>query len=192
MVQTLLGYMEQGTVKIGDKNDAADAGIIMLGNINQEMMSEWNDMFSELPPFLRNNSALIDRIHGFIKGWDFPRMNEGLKMNGWALDREYFSTILHRLRDDASSRTIVDSLVDYPADADTRNTEAVKRIATAFLKLLFPNVKSINDVKVREFQRYCLTPAIKMRDIILRQMGMLDIEYKGKNLPKFSIKEYEQ
>ena len=164
----------------------------MLGNINQDMMSEWNDMCSELHAFLRNNSALIDRRHGFIKGWDFPRMNEGLKMNGWALNSEYFSTILHMLRDDASYRAIVDRLVDYPADADTRNTEAVKRIATAFLKLLFPNVKSINDVKVREFQRYCLTPAIKMRDIILRQMGMLDIEYKGKNLPKFSIKEYEQ
>lgn len=190
MVQTLLGYMEQGTVKIGDKNDAADAGIVMLGNIKQEKMDEWSNMFAELPSFLKDNSALIDRIHGFIKGWDFPRMNEGLKMNGWALNSEYFTTIMHMLRDDASYRAIVDRLVDYPADSDTRNTESVKRITTAFLKLLFPNVRNEEDVNIRDFQNYCLRPAVKMREIILRQMGMLDVEYKGKYMPKFSINDY--
>ena len=76
MVQTLLGYMEQGTVKIGDKNDVAEAGVVMLGNIDQEDMDEWKNMFAGLPSFLKNNSALIDRIHGFVKGWDIPRMNE--------------------------------------------------------------------------------------------------------------------
>ena len=187
MVQTLLGYMEQGTVKIGDKNDVAEAGIVMLGNIDQENMDEWKNMFAGLPSFLKNNSALIDRIHGFVKGWDIPRMNEGLKICGWALNSEYFTSIMHMLRDDVSYRAIVDRLVDYPADSDTRNTEAVKRIATAYLKLLFPHVRNINDIKPREFNQYCLRPAVRMREIILRQMGMLDVEYKGKEIPKFSI-----
>lgn len=187
MVQTLLGYMEQGTVKIGDKNDVAEAGIVMLGNIDQENMDEWKNMFAGLPSFLKNNSALIDRIHGFVKGWDIPRMNEGLKICGWALNSEYFTSIMHMLRDDVSYRAIVDRLVDYPADSDTRNTEAVKRIATAYLKLLFPHVRNIDDIKPREFNQYCLRPAVRMREIILRQMGMLDVEYKGKEIPKFSI-----
>ena len=187
MVQTLLGYMEQGTVKIGDKNDVAEAGVVMLGNIDQEDMDEWKNMFAGLPSFLKNNSALIDRIHGFVKGWDIPRMNEGLKICGWALNSEYFTSIMHMLRDDVSYRAIVDRLVDYPADSDTRNTEAVKRIATAYLKLLFPHVRTAEDVKPREFNQYCLRPAFRMREIVLRQMGMLDVEYKGKEMPKFSI-----
>lgn len=159
----------------------------MLGNIDQENMDEWKNMFAGLPSFLKNNSALIDRIHGFVKGWDIPRMNEGLKICGWALNSEYFTSIMHMLRDDVSYRAIVDRLVDYPADSDTRNTEAVKRIATAYLKLLFPHVRNINDIKPREFNQYCLRPAVRMREIILRQMGMLDVEYKGKEIPKFSI-----
>ena len=187
MVQTLLGYIEQGTVKIGDKNDVAEAGVVMLGNIDQEDMDEWKNMFAGLPSFLKNNSALIDRIHGFVKGWDIPRMNEGLKICGWALNSEYFTSIMHMLRDDVSYRAIVDRLVDYPADSDTRNTEAVKRIATAYLKLLFPHVRTAEDVKPREFNQYCLRPAFRMREIVLRQMGMLDVEYKGKEMPKFSI-----
>ena len=188
MTQTLQGYMEQGTVKIGAKNDVAEAGIVMLGNIDQEKMDEYVNMFESLPTIFKT-SALIDRIHGFIKGWEIPRMNEGMKISGWALNSEYFCTIMHMLRDDTSYRAIVDRIVDYPADADTRNTEAVKRIATAYLKLLFPNVRSVEDINVMEFQQYCLRPAVKMRQIIFRQLGILDSQYRGKNMPAFSIKE---
>lgn len=188
MTQTLQGYMEQGTVKIGAKNDVAEAGIVMLGNIDQEKMDEYVNMFESLPTIFKT-SALVDRIHGFIKGWEIPRMNEGMKISGWALNSEYFCTIMHMLRDDTSYRAIVDRIVDYPADADTRNTEAVKRIATAYMKLLFPNIHSIDDVNVMEFQQYCLRPAVKMRQIIFRQLGILDSQYRGKNMPSFSIKE---
>lgn len=191
MTQTLQGYMEQGTVKIGDKNDVADAGFVMLGNIDQDKMDEFQNMFDSLPQIFKT-SALMDRIHGFIKGWDIPRMNEGLKISGWALNSEYFTTILHLLRDDASYRAIVDRIVEYPSDADTRNTEAVKRIATAYLKLLFPHVRSEADINVREFQMYCLRPAVKMRQIILRQMGIIDEQYRGKNMPAFSIRDIHE
>lgn len=125
MTQTLQGYMEQGTVKIGDKDDVADAGFVMLGNIDEAKMDEYQNMFEDLPSLFRT-SALMDRIHGFIKGWDIPRMNEGLKISGWALNSEYFSSIMHLLRDDISYRAIVDRMVEYPANADTRDTEAIK------------------------------------------------------------------
>lgn len=190
MTQTLQGYMEQGTVKIGDKDDVADAGFVMLGNIDEAKMDEYQNMFEDLPSLFRT-SALMDRIHGFIKGWDIPRMNEGLKISGWALNSEYFSSIMHLLRDDISYRAIVDRMVEYPANADTRDTEAIKRIATAYLKLLFPHVRSMQDIKPSEFNAYCLTPARKMRQIIVRQMGMIDLQYKGKNVPTFLIRDYE-
>ena len=53
----------------------------------------------------------------------------------------------------------VASPVDVPDKADTRDTEAVKRIATAYLKLLFPNVRSAQDINPKRFQQYCLRPA---------------------------------
>ncbi|MCD8298041.1 MAG: BREX system Lon protease-like protein BrxL [Prevotella sp.] len=186
MTQTLQGYMEQGTVKIGDKNDVADAGFVMLGNIEQEKMDIYDNMFDSLPTLFKT-SALMDRIHGFIKGWDIPRMNESLKISGWALNTEYFTTIMHLLRDDVSYRAIVDRIVEYPPNADTRDTEAVKRIATAYLKLLFPHVRSPKDIDETEFIRYCLRPAREMRSIIVMQMGMIDSQYKGKSLPKYTV-----
>lgn len=186
MTQTFQNYMEQGTVHIGDKVDVADAGFVMLGNIDISKMDQDVNMFNSLPAVFRS-SALIDRIHGFIEGWEIPRMNEGLKVNGWALNSEYFTTIMHLLREDTTYRAIVDRIVRYPEDADTRHTEAVKRIATAYLKLLFPHVRSVEDINQMEFERYCLRPARLMRRIILKQLAIIDKEYAGKDLPKYTV-----
>ena len=69
--------------------------------------------------------------------------------------------------------------------------EQLKRIATAYLKLLFPNVRTASDVNPKEFMKYCLRPAIKMRKIIWRQLSILDAEYKNddKLMPEFTLKE---
>ena len=185
---TLKGYMESGKISFAGHEGSADAGIILLGNISQENMDEYQNMFTELPEMFQE-SALIDRFHGFVKGWEIPRMHDDLKISGWALNSEYFCTILHLLRSDASYRAIVDEIVDVPEHSDTRDTEAVKRIATAYLKLLFPNVRTSSDIVPREFRQYCLRPAVKMRSIIKKQLGLLDNEFKGKDVPCFDLKE---
>lgn len=147
----------------------------------------FDNMFEELPPVF-HESALIERFHGFIKGWNIPRMNDDLKISGWALNSEYFCSIIHELRNDMSYRAIVDELIEVPEAADTRDTEAVKRISTAYLKLLFPHVRDANDITAREFKRYCLDRARKMRDTIKYQLGLLDVEYRGKDIPTFSVR----
>lgn len=185
----LQAIMENGKYRAGDNHEVnVDAGIIFLGNISSRAMDEYSNMFMELPrPF--HQVQFLDRIHGFIKGWDLPRMNDDLKVCGWALNSEYFSSILHELRDDPSYRAIVDALIDMPAKSDTRDTEAVKRISTAYLKLLFPNVRKPEDISASDFTRYCLRPAMGMRDIIRIQMGIVDEKEAGKTVPDFTVKD---
>ena len=192
MRAALKGYLEQGNFTVGDYKGVADAGVILCGNIRKEIMDAdgYSNMFTELPVVF-HESALIERFHGFIKGWNIPRMNDDLKIDGWALNSEYFCSIMHELRDDITYRAIVDELIIVPEGADTRDTEAVKRIATAYLKLLFPHVQSASDISVREFKRYCLDRARKMRDTIKYQLGLLDVEYSGKDLPAFRINEMD-
>ena len=45
---------------------------------------------------------------------------------------------MHLLREDASYRAIVDALVEVPEHSDTRDTEAVKRICTAYFEITVP------------------------------------------------------
>lgn len=193
MRAALKGYLESGIYTVGNYEGTADAGMILCGNISKRVMDEdgFGNMFVELPEVF-HESALIERFHGFIKGWNIPRMNDDLKVSGWALNSEYFCSIMHELRNDLSYRSVVDQLIVVPEAADTRDTEAVKRIATAYLKLLFPNVKEPGDISVREFKRYCLDRARKMRDTIKYQLSLLDEEYAGKDIPIFEVnKKYE-
>ena len=185
----LKSFCENGYCNIGNHRVDGDAGVILCGNIKKEKMDMdgFGNMFEELPSVF-HESALIERFHGFIKGWNIPRMNDDLKISGWALNSEYFCSIMHELRDDMSYRAIVDELIEVPEAADTRDTEAVKRIATAYLKLLFPQVRRADDITAREFKRYCLDRARKMRDTIKYQLGMLDVEYRGKDMPAFSVR----
>jgi len=189
MRAALKGYLESGIFTVGNYEGTADAGVILCGNIKKETMDGdgYSNMFEELPAVF-HESALIERFHGFIKGWNIPRMNDDLKISGWALNSEYFCSILHELREDTSYRAVVDELIEVPEAADTRDTEAVKRIATAYLKLLFPNVRQPDDIAAREFKRYCLDRARKMRDTIRYQLGVLDEEYRGKDIPAFSVR----
>ncbi len=189
MRAALKGYMEQGTFTVGDYKGVADAGIIICGNIRQEIMEAdgYDNMFTELPSVF-HESALIERFHGFIKGWKIPRMNDSLKVCGWALNSEYFCSIMHELRGDMTYRAVVDEFIEVPDGADTRDTEAVKRISTAYLKLMFPHVQDTSDIEPREFKRYCFERARRMRDTIKYQLGLLDAEYAGKSLPTFKIR----
>ena len=190
MRAALKGYLESGIYTVGNYEGVADAGVILCGNISKETMDNdgTTNMFEELPSVF-HESALIERFHGFIKGWHIPRMNDDLKISGWALNSEYFCTILHELRSDTTYRAVVDKLVNVPEAADTRDTEAIKRIATAYLKLLFPNVRKTTDITARDFNRYCLRRACAMRATIKNQLGILDTEYRGKDIPQFSINE---
>ena len=189
MQGALKGYLESGEYRVGDARGVGDAGLVLLGNIEAGRMDITKNMFRELPEIF-HESALLDRFHGFIKGWNIPKMKESLKMNGWALNTEYFGEIIHVLRDEISYRAVVDKLLELPPNAATRDTEAIKRICTGYLKLLFPDATEVDKVDVSLFERYCLAPAIEMRSVIKTQLGILDPgEFGEATVPDIRVQE---
>ncbi|MGB9683196.1 MAG: BREX system Lon protease-like protein BrxL, partial [bacterium] len=122
--------------------------------------------------------ALFDRFHGFLEGWNLPRIREDMKVRGYTLNVEYFSEVLHALRECTEYFAIVEDLIETPPKADTRDTTAIKRMTTGYLKLLFPHVRKIEDIGKKDFEMFCLKPAIEKRRIIRKQLHMIDPEYK--------------
>ena len=188
--QALKHYMEFGEIKGFDAMLTADAGVIVLGNIdadrfdiNKNMVEHISEVFSE--------SATLDRFHGFIPGWEIPRMTTGMIAKGWAINTEYFAEVLHALRDDLSYASIVDELISAPPKADKRHMTAITRLCTALLKLLFPHVQSKDDISWEEFEKYCLKPAIDMRSTIYKQLCIIDpkeYDVLSKNIPEITRK----
>lgn len=190
MQGVLKGYLESptGEYRIGNYRGIGESGLILLGNINESMMDVNVNMFTNLPDIF-HESALIDRFHGFIKGWEIPKMRESLKVNGWALNVEYFTEITHLLRSEMIYRAVVDEVLYVPKNAATRDTEAIRRICTGFLKLIFPNVRNASQLNIKEFEHYCLKPALKMRGVIKTQLGIIDTEFRGKAIPDIKVKD---
>lgn len=182
-------YLEQGKFTVSNVMGTSNAGIILLGNIslNKELEPINSRYFSELPQFFQE-SALLDRFHGFIEGWKLPRMSEDMKVRGHTLNVEYFTEVLHLLRDRSEFPLIVDELLDVPSKADTRDTNAIKKLATAYLRLLFPNVEQASDIDKKDFETFCLKPAIRKRGIIRSQIHLIDPEYK-EELPEIKVVE---
>ena len=139
-------------------------------------------------------SATIDRFHSFIEGWKLPRLEAGSIMEGWTLNDEYFSSVLHKLRTETEYELLFDKLVEYDDSCDLRDLKAVKKVATAYAKLLFPQVKSLEVLTPEDadayrllYKEYCLDPAVYRRGIIREQCHLIDKEFR-KEMPEFKLK----
>lgn len=186
----LKSYLESGKTTIDNNEFSSECGLMLMGNIplNEHKRPVSNQYFNSLPVNFRE-SALLDRFHCFIEGWHLPRINKSMIFKGWAINVEYFSEILHSLRTQNQYAQLFDKLVVFEKNADMRDFNAVKRISTAYMKLLFPHWINKEDVDMQEFNDYCLQPAIRRRGIIKEQCHNIDAEFKTQ-MPKIeTIKE---
>lgn len=186
----LKGYLENGSFTMGQTKQTSTAGLILLGNIDLDnhRMPINKRYFQELPSVF-HDTALLDRFHGMIEGWYLPRITEDLKIEGFCLNVEYFSEILSMQRKMSRYASLVTDMLEIPKNADTRDTTAVIRLATGYLKILFPHVKSVNDIKREEFERYCFWPAYEKRQIIRTQLSIADMEYDPK-MPDMRVRSF--
>lgn len=190
MQSFLKNYLEYGRATIDNYEFMSECGLMLLGNI---LLSENNlpinyKYFDTLPEVFKE-SALLDRFHGMIEGWLLPRVNVDMALQDWTLNVEFFSEVLHQLRTESVYSQIVDDLVDVPQGADMRHTKAVKRIATAYLKLLFPHVTTADQIDLNDFNMLCLQPAIRRRDIVRQQCSFIDAESSfSKPMPEYRVK----
>lgn len=188
MSGALKSYLENGEIRVGTYCGTADSGLTLVGNIPAGQMDiEKHNMFKTLPRMFKE-SALLDRFAGIIEGWKIDRFTEDRKMEGWAVSTNYLTEMLHQMRDEFYYRAIVDEMIETDDNCDTRNLEAIKKLTTAYLKLLYPSVTSTDDIDIKEFRIYCLDPAIRMRWGVLCQLRFLDEEYENVEMPVIKIK----
>lgn len=185
----LKGYLENGSFTMGHAKQTSAAGLILLGNIelDNHRMPIKKRYFQELPDVF-HDTALLDRFHGMIEGWYLPRITEDLKLEGYSLNVEYFSEILSMQRGISKYASVVTDMLDIPKNADTRDTTAIIRLATAYMKILFPNVKSVGDISKEDFETYCFRPAFEKRQIVRTQLSIADLEYNPK-MPDIKVRD---
>lgn len=56
---------------------------------------------------------------------------------------------------------------------DMRDKKAITRLASAYLKLIFPDLQ----VSQEEFNKYCVQPAVDLRQRVRDELHKIDSEY---------------
>jgi ATP-dependent Lon protease len=170
-------YLESGKFSRGKTEATAESGFVMLANISLDErripINLEKGIFKEFPNFLRE-TAFIDRLHGIIPGWFLPRVSQDTPSIYLGFKGDLFAEILHSLRKDLKYVDYVNVKMHLSGCDDLRDKKAITRTATAYLKLLFPNLKLSN----KEFIKYCVKPAIELRQKIRDELWKMDREYE--------------
>ena len=139
-VNIMKGYMESGEFSRGKEPIRADGGIVMVGNfeVDVEHQQRIGHLFGPLPAEMRDDTAFMDRIHAFVPGWDFPKLNKSYFTTHFGLVSDFLSECWTRLRD-INRVTSVLNRIDYGGALSGRDTTAVNKTLNGLLKLMQPN-----------------------------------------------------
>ena len=173
----LKSYLESGRFGRGSAGSiAAEAGMVILANIdldnNKRPVNEEIGLFRIFPNFLRE-TAFIDRFSGLLPGWDLPRISKQTPSKSIGLKGDIFGEILHSLRSDISYRDYVKAEMELQNCDDMRDSKAIEAGATGLLKIIFPDKSPVED----EFYKYCVNPALELRQRVRDELCKLDREY---------------
>ena len=152
-VNILKGYMESGEFSRGKDSIRAQGCIVMVGNLDREVAQQQRvgHLLSPMPPEMRDDTAFMDRIHAYLPGWDFPKLNPTDHFTGhFGLVSDYLSECWSKLR--AGSRVSqLQNRVNFGGALSGRDLTAVHKTVSGLLKLLYPDPKM--DVPDEELER---------------------------------------
>ncbi|HEY64523.1 MAG TPA: hypothetical protein G4O02_08110 [Caldilineae bacterium] len=205
----LKDYMASGVFSRGGIEMPSECGILMVGNTDhgtkeaeegeeiEELLADdavpgvdtpsvdeekgtvgERYLFQSLPVAL-HDTALFDRLHGFIPGWRVPKLGTHSFSNGPGFISDYFSEILHRLRRDdhtAELRTRLRFSAEGGA-LSTRDEEALLRLLNGYVKLLYPDGR-ITDAELQELADL----ACELRTRIVEQQHFMELVQGGRTV----------
>lgn len=142
-VNIMKGYMESGEFSRGKEPIRADGGIAMVGNfdVDVEHQQRVSHLFGPMPKEMRDDTAFMDRIHAFVPGWDFPKLNKTYFTSHFGMVSDFLAECWTRLRDINRISTVLPR-VDYGGALSGRDTTAVNKTLNGLLKLMQPNPES--------------------------------------------------
>jgi len=129
------GFFERGQLRRAHSN----CSLAFMGNIELGYGGVLGSVIDYLPGFMKD-TAFLDRVHGLLPGWELPKIlrSDIHLAQGYALAADYISEILHRVRT-YSFEAVVEQHVELVGSYTIRDEEAVKKLLSGLIKLIFPH-----------------------------------------------------
>jgi ATP-dependent Lon protease len=145
VVSALKTYMASGKVSRGKATVQGRASVVLLGNIDApgKLLKE-SHLLAPLPGRLREDTALMDRICGYLPGWEMPKIGPGSLADGVGLTTSFLAECLSRLR----RRSLTAQIEGWApkespflrGNLQKRDWDAALQTASGLLKLIYPGL----------------------------------------------------
>ena len=151
-VNIMKGYMESGEFSRGKEPIRASGGVVMVGNFDVDVNHQQriSHLFGPMPKEMRDDTAFMDRIHAYIPGWDFPKLDKTYFTNHFGLVSDFLAETWTRLRDINRVTSILNRM-DLGGALSGRDTSAVQKTLNGLLKLMQPNPDAPIDDELLEW-----------------------------------------
>jgi ATP-dependent Lon protease len=170
-VQIMKDFMASGSFSRGRDAINANASLVFIGNINQpvDTLVKTSHLFAPFPEALID-SAFFDRFHGYIPGWEIPKMRPEYLASQYGLIVDYLAEYLREMRKWNFSDAI-DKYYKLGNNLNQRDTIAVRRTVSGLLKLLYPHGEFDKDA-VGQCLQYALETRRRVKEQLKKIGGM--------------------
>ncbi len=137
-LQMLKDFMESGTFA-RKVEVVAEACIVFNGNINDDVQTllKMSHLFEPFPVEMQD-TALLDRIHAYLPGWEVAKLRAELFTDHFGFAIDYFSEVMRSLRG-SSAVNAPDNYFNLGSQLNRRDEKAVRKTLSGLLKLLYPD-----------------------------------------------------
>lgn len=149
--------MESGRVERLNYQAETDASVVYIGNTHPN-----GDVMQQLLPLPFREPAFLSRIAGLLDGHQMPTLERSdiSLAQGMGLTCDYFSEVIQQLRMVPTSNELLERI--KVENASTRDELAIRRMVSAYLKILHPDGNASEPALLGLAER-----ALKMRQPIV-------------------------
>ena len=171
-VQIMKGYMASGAFSRGKAEIQAKASMVFVGNIDQDVptLLKTSSLFDPFPPEMGTDTAFLDRMHCYIPGWEVPKYRPESFTDDYGFITDYLSEFMRELRKDNYSN-IADKYFKLGNNLNQRDTIAVRKMISGFIKLLYPDGE-VSKEEVREIVEISLELRRRVKEQLKKIGGM--------------------
>jgi ATP-dependent Lon protease len=174
-VSIMQGYMQDAKFSRGKKEMLAFASLVFVGNIDVQgnlPHEKYYQLFEPLPDFLQV-IAFLDRIHGYLPGWEIPKLSPSSYSKDYGFITDYFCEIMHELRkvdliSSIRSRFELADLTNTSQGISGRDQRAIMKTSSGLLRLLYPDGR-LTDEELEEL----ILVACELRQRVREQLHLI-------------------
>ena len=139
-IQIMKDYMASGSFARGKEEKSASASMVFVGNINQsvDVLLKASSLFAPFPPEMGTDTALLDRMHCYIPGWEIPKFRPYHFTDDYGFISDYLAEFIRELRKEQHGDAF-DKYFHLGKNLNQRDTIAVRKMVGGFIKLLYPD-----------------------------------------------------